>query len=180
MWDRLRSGITLAKNWIVEPRNGKGAKTEKNAASFGEPQNDSNRETVMIRHLAGAAMILLLALATLCGCSKPPPFPLAVAQQFASADRVVLTNGTPSSHTFTDGEAQKIIRAVSAANPEKISKDQTPLCPSGSYLQFYRGTNLLIQMSGHDDHFRAPNGFFYSDRSGVLQSAWDAVHDAPK
>ncbi len=113
------------------------------------------------------------------GCSKAPLLPAQLTQQIASADRVVLTNFPASSLAFSGAEAQKLIQAVSACRGEKLARNETVSCPAGVYLQFYRGTNLLAQVHGHDNHFIVDR-IAYTDRSGALQAAWRGLYDNDK
>jgi len=134
-------------------------------------------ETTMARSLTCAVILVPLVVFNLCGCSKSSPLPLQLAQQIATADRVLLTNHPSSSLAFSGSEAQKLVRAVSESRKIKMPKDSAPSCPAGFSLQFYKGTNLLSQVEGHDNHFHTPEGDFYQDESGALQAAWQAVYD---
>jgi hypothetical protein len=73
--------------------------------------------------------------------------------------------------------AQNLISAVSQSKGERLPEDAGLSCPSGVYLEFYRGTNLLAQVHGHDRHF-VVGDVSYTDLSGVLQEAWNAVYEA--
>ena len=127
--------------------------------------------------LISAAKLGLLVMLTPFGCSKPPPLsPVQLMQQIATADRVVLTNWPSTSVEFSGTEAQKLIRGVSETKGHKIPKNAALACPAGCYLQFYRGTNLLAQVDGHDKHFIMDH-VCYTDWSGVLQAAWKTVYE---
>ncbi len=133
--------------------------------------------TNMPRRLPSALMPILLGMSSLCGCSRSSLFPVQLAQQIATVDRVVLTNHPSSSLAFSGEQAQKIVRAVSESKRIQMSKDAEVSCPDGFYLQFYRGTNLLAQLEGHDNHFFTSEGELYRDESRLLQAAWKAVRD---
>ncbi len=90
-----------------------------------------------------------------------------------------MTNFPPSSCEFREEEARKLIRAVSACPGERLSRDGAVDCPAGCYLQFYRGTNLLAQVHGHDRHFIL-DGVSYTDRSGTLLAAWEVLYKSEK
>ena len=139
------------------------------------PPNVSSQHR-MTRHLESATSVLLLVILVLCGCSKNLPLPVQLAQQIAIADRVILTNYPSSSLAFSGSDAQRILRAVSESKGLKMSKGEAPSCPVGFYFQFYRGTNLLLQLEGHDNHFHTSEGQFYQDDSGALLAAWQEVH----
>src|SRR4051812_21093300 len=117
---------------------------------------------MVCRPTTSGATLVLLMVSSLCGCSKPPPSPSHLAQQIATADHVVLTNFS-SSLTFSNAEAQNLVQAVSHSKRRKMDKDTDVLCPSGFFLEFYNGTNLLARMPGHDNHFQAPDFDFYVD-----------------
>ena len=125
--------------------------------------------------LKSAAKLSLVVLTSF-GCSKAPLFPVQLTQQIATADRVMLTNYPSSSVEFLGAEAQNLVRAVSESKGEKLPKNTGLSCPVGVYLQFYRGTNLLAQVDGHDGHF-VINDVSFSDSSGVLQAAWKIVYE---
>jgi len=124
---------------------------------------------------SGAKLGLLVMLAAF-GCSRPPLLPVHLAHQIATADRVVLTNYPSTSVGFSGTEAQELIRAVSESKGQRMPKNSSSSCPAGVYLQFFRGTNILAQVHGHDGHFIVDQ-VSYSDRSGVLQSAWKTVYE---
>jgi len=102
--------------------------------------------------------------------------PVQLTQQVAAADRVVLTNYEALNVEFSGAEAQKILHAVSESKGLELPKGAVANCPPGQWLQFYRGTNLLAQVEGHDDHFHI-GAVYYTDRSRVLQTAWKAVYE---
>jgi hypothetical protein len=129
----------------------------------------------MKRVLKSAAKLSLVVLISF-GCSKAPLLPVQLTQQIATADRVVLTNYPSSSVEFLGAEAQNLVRAVSESKGQKLPKNTGLSCPVGVYLQFYRGTNLLAQVDGHDGHFVIDDVSF-SDSSGVLQAAWKTVYE---
>jgi hypothetical protein len=111
--------------------------------------------------------ILLLLLATLCGCSKPAPLPAEVAQRLTQADRIVVaTNGHLSSPlTITGEEVGKVGRAVASAKQDGASYD-------GIWnwdIQFYQGTNFLTVIHLMDRTFWTENTQ-YSDDTGVLKA----------
>lgn len=135
----------------------------------------NQRESTMTRYLVCAGWLSLIAVIT-CGCSKSPTFPAGLAQQIATADRVVLTNHS-SRVTFSGSEAQQLVQAVSHSKIVRMPKDAAPSCPAGFYLQFYKGTNLLTQVDGHDNHFHTSEGDVYQDDTRVLQAAWQAVYE---
>ena len=110
------------------------------------------------------------------GCSRAPLLPVELAQQIATADRVVLTDYPSSSVEFVGAEAQNLLRAVSESKGQKLPKNTGLSCPGGVYLQFYRGTNLLAQVHGHDGHF-VIDEVSYRDSSGLLQAAWKTVYE---
>ena len=118
---------------------------------------------------------ILIAL-TLFGCTKAPLLPLQLTKQIAAANRVVLTNYPSSAVEFSGAEAQNLLRAVSQSEGQKLSKDTGLSCPVGVYLEFYRGTNLLAQVHGHDRHF-VVDDVSYRDSSGVLQAAWETLYE---
>ncbi len=125
----------------------------------------------MKRVLRPAATLSLVVL-TWFACSKAPLLPVQLSHQIAGADRVVLTNSPSSSVAFLGAEAQNLLRAVSESKGQRLRKSEALSCPGGFYLQFYRGTNLLAQVDGHDGHFVIDH-VSYRDFSGVLQAAWD-------
>lgn len=129
----------------------------------------------MNRVLKSGAQLGLVVLIAF-GCSKAPLSPAQLTQQIAAADRVVLTNYPSSSVEFIGTEAQNLVRAVSESKGEKLPKNTSLSCPAGVYLQFYRGTNLLAQVHGHDGHFVIDDVSF-SDSSGALQAAWKRVYE---
>ncbi len=129
----------------------------------------------MKRVFKSAAKLSVVLLAWF-GCSKAPLFPVQLTQQIATADRVVLTAYPSSSVEFLGAEAQGLLRAVSEAKGQRLRKNEGLSCPAGFYLQFYKGTNLLAQVDGHDGHF-VIDDVSYSDLSGVLRAAWKSVYE---
>jgi hypothetical protein len=124
---------------------------------------------------SGAKLGLLVLLAAF-GCSKPPFLPVQLAQQIAAADRVVLTNYPSTSVEFSGTEAQGLIRAVLESKGQRMPRNSSSSCPAGVYLQFFRGTNLLAQVHGHDNHFIVDQ-VSYTDWSRVLQSSWNTLYE---
>ncbi len=127
--------------------------------------------------LPSVAKVSLMAVTVCFGCSEP--LPAQLAQQIVTADRVVLTNYPSSGLEFSGAEARKLVRAVSESEGTRLPKNTSTSCPGGCYLQFSRGTNLLAQVSGHDDQFLIDD-VVYCDRSGTLQSAWGGVYESDK
>jgi len=130
--------------------------------------------------LISNAELSVLAVLITFGCSKAPLSPVQVSQEIASADRVVLadSNGLAAVHVeFSGTEPQNLLRAVSKSKGQKLPKNTALSCPAGVYLQFYRGTNLLAQVHGHDGHF-VIDDVSYRDSSGVLQAAWNTIYEA--
>ena len=133
----------------------------------------------------GAFMLVLIGV-TLLLCVLAvlfPPFAKtrlrALGRQIVSADRVVLTdsnNSTPVRAEFVGPEAQKLIHAVSESKKVPTSKNSAPNCPGGMYMIFYKGTNLLAQVPGHDDHFHISETFYHDD-SRALETAWEVVYE---
>lgn len=135
---------------------------------------EAKPRTHLVRSATKLGFLLML---TAFGCSEAPALsPIQLMQQVATADRVVLTNALPMSVEFSGTEAQNLIHAVSESKGRKIPDNAALLCPGGFYLQFYRGTNLLVQIDGHDNHF-VIDRVSYTDGSGVLQAAWRTVYD---
>ena len=125
------------------------------------------------------AVLFLLVVSGLCGCSKSVPLPKELAQQIAAADRVILTNSF-SSLTFSSAEAQNLVQAVSNSKRERIEKGTTTSCPSGSYLRFYRGTNLLVQVFGHDTTFKSPMVTSIAMPAEFWKAAWTDLYQSAR
>src|SRR5215471_11705226 len=129
-----------------------------------------------MKRVAKSGAKLSLVVLTSFGCSKAPLLPMELTQQIATADRVVLTNYPSWRVEFLGAEAQNLICAVSESKGQKLLKNASLSCPAGFYLQFYRGTNLLAQIDGHDSHF-VIDDVSYRDSSGVLHAAWRTVYE---
>ena len=91
------------------------------------------------------------------------------AHRIADADRVVVTwGGSPVSLTFTGGDAQKIVRAVSGAVSARMPNAELALMYS-ERVTFYKGTDALGEVSMAYQLFllkhREPP---FADRSGTL------------
>jgi hypothetical protein len=133
-----------------------------------------------------SALVLVLLGVTLWGRLLVVLFPPVaitqlhkLGQQISRPDRVVLIAfdvPAPLRAEFTGAEAQKLIRAVSQSKPIPTVKDSAPNCPGGMSIMFYKGTNLLTQVPGHDDHFHISETFYHDD-SRALEAAWQAVYN---
>lgn len=116
-------------------------------------------------HLMKLLLGLWVAL-WICGCSQQPT---KLANQIASADRLVATNsGTGAVLSVSGEELKKIVHALGSAKRDRHSYAAI----FDWHIQFYSRTNFVTAIRLQDRVFRTDSAQ-YSDETGVLKAFYE-------